>query len=737
MATIRGSNFTSGNTGTEVPGAINGDLICAVAVNFGASIIPALPSGWTSAAGWANTATGNSYRAAYIVRGSSAPSYVFVNATSVNLYDITSGTYTGTPGFQFLQNASSSSPSSPANSPSAGADDLILIGILGAGRKTFTDPTGFARDHRYLEGIFAHGSGVGNGPYAWGLNSAEATDAWTWDVASSTTRTKTVTFDAALATRATKTVGLTAALANKATKSMTFGALLAGLQSKTVSLSAATAVRVVVGGGTESDDTGAVGPSSVDQSGANTAWTNINNSLALDGSYATCATVYSGGAGTTNSLDATFPDMDIPEDATIVGIEVAEHAYISAHGSATYISSAVTIDGQTKTDGTASIGGTQTWDGTLRTYTYGGPTDLWGGTWTPSDFTAPVVSVLHSGGDGNPTFQLDYVSLKIYYSVEAPAGLAFDAALGKLTTKAVTLDSMLTALRTLTATIDAALATPHTKSLTADAALADMHTLATTLDAVLANHTTKSATLDAALATLRSKTVALDAALAARPTKSLTFDAALFGQGVETISLTFDAVLQGLQTVTMTLDAALATPHTAVTTFDTLLAATRTLSTTLDVVLAAVETETVALDASLADVGTEDVNIDAVLAASHVTAVSLDVLLSGLQTCTVELTALLAAVVTKTMMLDAALAIPHTKTLALDGMLLGAYTVTCKFDALIGYPAGLGPHVGLAYVQQVPRGRGVYTGYVPVGRGRAQQPAIGRGRTDNPGGDRR
>lgn len=225
-------------------------------------------------------------------------------------------------------------------------------------------------------------------------------------------------------------------------------------------------------------DTGAIGPSSVDQSGANTAWTNINNSLALDGSYATCATVYSKGAGTTNSLDETFPDMDIPEDADIVGIEVAEHAYISADGSAWYISSAVKIGGQTKTDGTPAIGGTQTWDGTLRTYTYGGPTDLWGGTWAPSDFTAPIVSVVHSGGDGNPTFQLDYVSLKIYYSVAGTtvtSDIAAAALLGARSTKDVAASARFNASFLADVTGRAALSQESADSISAAAVLGLFH----------------------------------------------------------------------------------------------------------------------------------------------------------------------------------------------------------------------------------------------------------------------
>lgn len=533
----------------------------------------------------------------------------------------------------------------------------------------------------------------------------------------------------------TKTATFDAALAARATKAATFDAELAGLQSKTVTLDAATAVRVVMGGGTESDDTGAVGPSSVDQNGTGLSspatWFNLSNALALDGSYATATTVFSGGAQPTNWAAFTFPDMDIPTGAAISGIEVVDHAMHTSGGGNIYAS--LKIGSATKSGGT--IFGDSWSLNILRSHTYGGASDLWAGTWTASDFTAPIVSIFYSAEDSDMDFSLDSLTLKVYYTVETPSGLAFDADLGKLTTKTVTLDSVLTALRTLTATIDAALATPHTKSLTADAALADMHTLATTLDAVLANHTTKSATLDVALADLRSKTVALDAALAARPTKSLTFDAALFGQGVETISLTFDAVLQALQTVTMTLDAALATPHTAVTTFDTLLAATRTLSTTLDVVLAAVETETVTFDAALADVATKDVTLDAELAATHVTPVSLDVELSALRSQTLALNVLLAATLTKSLTFDGALGTPHTKSATFDGVLVGVQTVSLVFDALLGSMAGVGPPAGVARVMRLPAGRARLVGTVPPGVARVVgRPMYGSARIHRPGG---
>jgi hypothetical protein len=180
------------------------------------------------------------------------------------------------------------------------------------------------------------------------------------------------------------------------------------------------------------------GPSSGTAAGS---WTSAANVGASDNAYATQAIAATSG-GTTCSAhalalgceptDPTFGlstqlsisaiGFAIPASATVLGIEATfEHKCSGSSSCSTSTGSGGLIQ-LTKTAATpqgTNKGNTTSWGTSDSTETLGGPTDLWGSTWTVTEVNATgfglAVKVLNSNSSTR-TASIDYMAITVYYT---------------------------------------------------------------------------------------------------------------------------------------------------------------------------------------------------------------------------------------------------------------------------------------------------------------------------------
>ena len=119
-----------------------------------------------------------------------------------------------------------------------------------------------------------------------------------------------------------------------------------------------------------------------------------------------------------NYLKGTQYGFNIPLDAAIAGIEVIVNRY--ANPPTTSVSDyevRVLKAGAPVGDNKANA---TPWPNTLTAVTYGGPTDLWGTTWTPAeinavDFGAAVSAHRDNNGNSNRNAVVDTIQVTVYY----------------------------------------------------------------------------------------------------------------------------------------------------------------------------------------------------------------------------------------------------------------------------------------------------------------------------------
>lgn len=145
-----------------------------------------------------------------------------------------------------------------------------------------------------------------------------------------------------------------------------------------------------------------------------TPWTNANNATTDDGAYAANALSTS---GTSNPLDASIFGFNLPSDVTIVGIEVTVDARDPlATGSVTTSVVDLQTGGSPVHFGFAS--GREDgapWPGTDTLFTYGGPTDLWDRSWTPSEISVGFHALITAQTTGGGQAEVDAVWVTVHY----------------------------------------------------------------------------------------------------------------------------------------------------------------------------------------------------------------------------------------------------------------------------------------------------------------------------------
>ncbi|MFZ2252682.1 MAG: hypothetical protein WAW13_00740 [Minisyncoccia bacterium] len=141
------------------------------------------------------------------------------------------------------------------------------------------------------------------------------------------------------------------------------------------------------------------------------AWTGGANAYSSDGVYVTTA-----GSGAQHSYGA-FGFYYVPTNNTITGIEVK----LEASGS----TAAGTISVRLSWDGGSSVTSLQT-TGTLNTtdgvYTLGGPSDMWGHSWIPSEMNNENFAIELVANPSSNTVQLDAIQVRVYHQATGGGG---------------------------------------------------------------------------------------------------------------------------------------------------------------------------------------------------------------------------------------------------------------------------------------------------------------------------
>ncbi len=153
----------------------------------------------------------------------------------------------------------------------------------------------------------------------------------------------------------------------------------------------------------------------VDRDG-NDAWSDPGNITASNNTYASIT--LSGGGETSDWLVASGYNLNVPASVTILGIQVEIERHASDEPCAFYniIDSSIRLHNGTslKGDDKKKDGW---WSANETCATYGGSTDLWGATWTPSELNNMSVycSVENSGTLAlNTTAYVDTITLRVW-----------------------------------------------------------------------------------------------------------------------------------------------------------------------------------------------------------------------------------------------------------------------------------------------------------------------------------
>lgn len=154
----------------------------------------------------------------------------------------------------------------------------------------------------------------------------------------------------------------------------------------------------------------------------NRLWDNPNNALLKDATFAT--TLVRLGNTSDHSAQLTYTSFDfsaIPSNATINGIEVTITRRALGGSAIADKTMQLTLGGENKARTTTS------WSESWEDVTYGGPTDLWGLSFTLGQLSTVGLNVAAgrytSSGTSNQFPQVDGITLAVYYSTPLPIEL--------------------------------------------------------------------------------------------------------------------------------------------------------------------------------------------------------------------------------------------------------------------------------------------------------------------------
>jgi len=163
-------------------------------------------------------------------------------------------------------------------------------------------------------------------------------------------------------------------------------------------------------------------PTLVQSSGGGTAWSNPSYAGIQDGNYATSDI---GKNDVTQWLQPQQYGFNIESDATIVGIKMDVYHYSENSGNVSdsqvyLLDTASGHKGSNYATG-SGIPTSPTWK------TFGGPTDLWGASWTYSDINnanfGAHMEYSNDSGTSRRQIHVDVVTMTVYYTRPDFAGI--------------------------------------------------------------------------------------------------------------------------------------------------------------------------------------------------------------------------------------------------------------------------------------------------------------------------
>ena len=151
-----------------------------------------------------------------------------------------------------------------------------------------------------------------------------------------------------------------------------------------------------------------------------TAWASTGNITVDDSSFASVS--LSAGTNSKNLEILLFP-FAIPSGSTIDGIEMNINAYASGSSCDWLDAYLIAGFGVLDSDDLSDSAGNPAVATSETVKTFGGPTELWGSTWTDADINAggfgASIEVRNESGSTR-TVYVDYITLTVYYT--APVG---------------------------------------------------------------------------------------------------------------------------------------------------------------------------------------------------------------------------------------------------------------------------------------------------------------------------
>jgi len=152
--------------------------------------------------------------------------------------------------------------------------------------------------------------------------------------------------------------------------------------------------------------------------GGDTAWTNVGNVFSSDNIYTVAPLGRGDFSGVFSSVGCGF---SVPFDATIDGIVYTNEHKAQSISDINELVVSLLKAGSPVGDNKASATSWPTSDSTVN---YGGATDLWGTTWTPTDVNGAGfgsrIQVENTDTGNDVDASMDYLAITIYYTETAP-----------------------------------------------------------------------------------------------------------------------------------------------------------------------------------------------------------------------------------------------------------------------------------------------------------------------------
>lgn len=164
-----------------------------------------------------------------------------------------------------------------------------------------------------------------------------------------------------------------------------------------------------------------------DASAGSVAWSGVGSATGLpDGQWATVTVPTA--TPTSQYLKLTAAGFEIPETATILGIQVAIEGFAYGWGTGGGDVDVFLVDGGTVQTGstetfTWATEGFQTWD-------FGGSTDMWGASWLPAQINNPGFGIAVVGTCSSGTqvqYDVDSAAIAVFYEFDGLTYSALDA----------------------------------------------------------------------------------------------------------------------------------------------------------------------------------------------------------------------------------------------------------------------------------------------------------------------